>query len=668
MMNLQKRRVFVGNLPPNTTENDIVKKFSKFGCIQSVEIKQRPDSSTFAFLDFEITNKDYNPHTLDELKENIRQQIALISADELQRVFRNFRKRCEVCIRHDSSSDSEEEAKWKLKKFKGTKENFPYSKNEENETANSSKFSSDHKKSVALQKPGNILQRLEAFSDFWKDEEESSKTPRKNKNANKMLNGSPVGNDTTFRNDDSGHKNKKIVFESNDESESDHASEIHEEFDEERTVNDEVEENRIKKSSLFNDSSDDNDEDDDFKIRSQFEGEKGQKLLQLQTKYANDKRFTLDERFYESEDDSTKENADKTESGGDLEEEKKRQLEILENVLGRGIPVSQSKNKNKGTAMLRFDPSKPDHAKFEKQIAPKTKLKAIDSIPDLETDVREKKKEKKEANEDEQTPVSKEKFYVVKDVLTEYLQKKEKGKEMSLLELGTAMLRFDPSKPDHAKFEKQIAPKTKLKAIDSIPDLETDVKEKKKEKKEANEDEQIPVSKEKFYVVKDVLTEYLQKKEKGKEMSLLELYGRKDEGSADEENEEHGAVPLQKGKQIGWDTNPFKYDSSDEEDGGKEQSSMPMDVDVENRASTSSQLNRVNFNESFFFKPNDPRLREGLEFLARGQPTEAAHNFTTHRRELKQLIRFKVKNNLRNHRPFKKKVGGAKANKFRKKF
>ncbi|PSN50353.1 hypothetical protein C0J52_07590 [Blattella germanica] len=216
---------------------------------------------------------------------------------------------------------------------------------------------------------------------------------------------------------DSGYKNKRIVFE-------------------ERTVNDEVEENQIKKSSLFNDSSDDNNEDDDFKIRSQFEGEKGQKLLQLQTKYANDKRFTLDERFYESEDDSTKENADKTESGGDLEEEKKRQLEILANVLGHGIPVSQSKNKNSGTPMLRFDPSKPDHAKFEKQIAPKTKLKAINSIPDLETDVKEKKKKKKEANEDEvRIPVSNETFYVVKDVLTEYLQKKEKGKEMSLLEL-----------------------------------------------------------------------------------------------------------------------------------------------------------------------------------------------------------------------------------------
>ncbi|PSN30513.1 Cryptochrome-1 [Blattella germanica] len=61
--------------------------------------EQSPHKS-LSKLTQQITHKDYNPHTLDELKENIRQQIALISMDELQRVFRNFRKRCEACIRH----------------------------------------------------------------------------------------------------------------------------------------------------------------------------------------------------------------------------------------------------------------------------------------------------------------------------------------------------------------------------------------------------------------------------------------------------------------------------------------------------------------------------------------------------------------------------------------
>jgi RNA recognition motif-containing protein len=57
MMHAEKKRVFVGNLPPDTTQTDIAKQFSKFGSVLSVEIKQRPDSSTFAFLDF-VTDED----------------------------------------------------------------------------------------------------------------------------------------------------------------------------------------------------------------------------------------------------------------------------------------------------------------------------------------------------------------------------------------------------------------------------------------------------------------------------------------------------------------------------------------------------------------------------------------------------------------------------------
>ncbi|PSN46547.1 hypothetical protein C0J52_19601, partial [Blattella germanica] len=39
-----------------------------------------------------------NPHTLDELKENIRQEIRNISRDELLKVSANVLKRCEACL------------------------------------------------------------------------------------------------------------------------------------------------------------------------------------------------------------------------------------------------------------------------------------------------------------------------------------------------------------------------------------------------------------------------------------------------------------------------------------------------------------------------------------------------------------------------------------------
>jgi len=50
-MPAEKKRVFVGNLPTDTTQADVAKLFSNFGSVLSVEIKQHPNSSTFAFLD-----------------------------------------------------------------------------------------------------------------------------------------------------------------------------------------------------------------------------------------------------------------------------------------------------------------------------------------------------------------------------------------------------------------------------------------------------------------------------------------------------------------------------------------------------------------------------------------------------------------------------------------
>jgi RNA-binding proteins (RRM domain) len=56
-MPAEKKRVFVGNLPADTTQADVIKLFSNFGNVLSVEIKQHPNSSTFAFLDLK-TDED----------------------------------------------------------------------------------------------------------------------------------------------------------------------------------------------------------------------------------------------------------------------------------------------------------------------------------------------------------------------------------------------------------------------------------------------------------------------------------------------------------------------------------------------------------------------------------------------------------------------------------
>jgi hypothetical protein len=82
------------------------------------------------------------------------------------------------------------------------------------------------------------------------------------------------------------------------------------------------------------------------------------------------------------------------------------------------------------------------------------------------------------------------------------------------------MLRFDPTKPDHAKFEKKTEPKIKKEVPDISPDKEPKVVYDKEEDKVEN-----VVSKEKFYKVADSLKETLQKHDEKNEFSLRKLFG-----------------------------------------------------------------------------------------------------------------------------------------------
>lgn len=178
----------------------------------------------------------------------------------------------------------------------------------------------------------------------------------------------------------------------------------------------EEENDTFKNKSLF----DENDEDDDninFEIKEQFEGKKGQKILELQSKYKSDSRFILDKRFVDDDEDE-EQNEDQIEVG--REDEKIKQLNILQDVLGVTIKSKsiefQNMNDGKKKAkmgMLRFDPSQPDHARF---LAPTI---------NLAQDGKNKKKKHKEIEPEEpklevpKIEVSKDQFYNVSDTLKE---------------------------------------------------------------------------------------------------------------------------------------------------------------------------------------------------------------------------------------------------------
>ncbi|XP_021932644.1 nucleolar protein 8-like [Zootermopsis nevadensis] len=179
-----------------------------------------------------------------------------------------------------------------------------------------------------------------------------------------------------------------------------------------------------KKTILFEDSSD-VEEEGNLKVKPQFEGVKGQKLLELQSRFASDNRFALDERFYESDEEVCAEASDSVQTAR-VEDERRRQFEILKDVLGHPIPIKEDKkDKSKRVPMLRFDPTKPDHAKFEEKTEPKIKRKVPDNSTDKEPKVVYDTKEEKIQN----VAVSKENFYKVAKSLKETLQKRDEKNE-----------------------------------------------------------------------------------------------------------------------------------------------------------------------------------------------------------------------------------------------
>ncbi|XP_066051941.1 nucleolar protein 8 isoform X2 [Chamaea fasciata] len=184
-----------------------------------------------------------------------------------------------------------------------------------------------------------------------------------------------------------------------------------------------------KPSGRLFDSSEDEQEDTDderFKIKPQFEGKAGEKLLQLQSRFGTDERFRMDARFLESdsEEEETKSlNADEEE---ELAAEKKKNLQILGSLLNINLEqpkpneTTMSVKKFKDINALRYDPTREDHAVFERKL----------SAPEKESKAKRKKKE-----ESETLPqVSEEIYYDIaadfKDLFGSLKNKPEKTEEI----------------------------------------------------------------------------------------------------------------------------------------------------------------------------------------------------------------------------------------------
>ncbi|XP_053157048.1 nucleolar protein 8 [Hemicordylus capensis] len=170
------------------------------------------------------------------------------------------------------------------------------------------------------------------------------------------------------------NKHKHIVFESDSESEAELQENTKESFG--KLLGKEF---TTKTSGKLFESSEDeldatDEEADRFKIKPQFEGKAGEKLMYLQSRFGTDERFRMDTRFLES--DSEQEDEPKKMEMDEEEElalEKKKNLEIMKNLLNINLelpkPSKQAANakKFKDINALRYDPTRQDHAVFERK-------------------------------------------------------------------------------------------------------------------------------------------------------------------------------------------------------------------------------------------------------------------------------------------------------------
>ncbi|CAH0552142.1 unnamed protein product [Brassicogethes aeneus] len=589
-MKLQEKRIFISDLPETATEDECKTLFGEYGKVKSIEIKERKELGPKNYsLFFAYINLETDDHSIQKCFKDFAQNEWHGQYVQLQLARESFLDRLKREREENEKNNGNATSQPKLeplqpKIINGVKKT---PKKESSSESSSETESEDEKppvkKTSAITKPVSTKSSSSSSSSSSESEKEieppitdfvikSNKGKQLNKNGLVI---ESVGNEPIIKIDLSKKKPATVNSEANLKR-LQSLNRMKEGYKSQKlTINkalakvDATQDNKVvfsgkssekkDKKSLFDDEESDGENfEDNFKVKEQFQGKKGQKLLELQSKFKNDKRFALDERFVEEDDEQVMtENRDLEDLT--LEEEKQKELEILGEVLGKNLPAKSKLNEEK--QMLRFDPTQPEHSKYEmqKEVAP------------------------------------------------------------------------PKSKKKRRDFEEAFADK------------------------KVEESKQPEVSKEVFYKVTENLKETLHGEKPG--FSLLGMFGKNEDV---EENGEETAEKIIRGNNnnLGGDKNPFKYDSSDDEDQTED---IPNASNQEQKDVPDTRNVRF-WSESFFFKDDDYRLQEGFDFIEKMRLEEKGE-FTKLRRDLKEIVRSKVRNNQRKDKPFRKKLGGNKKRK-----
>ncbi|GFS50637.1 uncharacterized protein NPIL_247731 [Nephila pilipes] len=176
-----------------------------------------------------------------------------------------------------------------------------------------------------------------------------------------------------------------------------------------RTTFEEPSEKSLDKNklTLFDSDEDEDNYEDDFSIRPQFEGEKGQYLLEKNAEFSS--RFKLDERFKDDDNEEISENIATQEK-----EEKIKNMKILESVLGYEVieKYPDGRKPTKRQQMVRFDPEDENASEY-------LKTREI-SVKEPPKKVRKKQVVEEEATE-KPIPISTERYIEVSSNLKDLI-------------------------------------------------------------------------------------------------------------------------------------------------------------------------------------------------------------------------------------------------------
>uniref|UniRef100_A0A6P7H9Y6 Probable RNA-binding protein CG14230 n=1 Tax=Diabrotica virgifera virgifera TaxID=50390 RepID=A0A6P7H9Y6_DIAVI len=379
-MKLETKRIFISDLPETASKDELQNIFGNYGEVSSIEIKERKElgqKNTSLFFAYVTTNIDaksldncFNDFSKGKwFGQRVMLQIAKESfLDRLKRERQN-----QPLNIPKTETTSEEKPILPEKKVNGLPKFTPkkHVSSDSDSSSTSSSDSEDEEEKPKLvnnnQKSVDIVNETQYHDPDFKIKNNRGKTlinakslkiesvgkepiikiEKQNKKAPINTSEANIKRLESLKNLKQGYQNQKSLIQaalSNVDSRSrnkiifDDTEDI---SNNKTTSHSNKKQNKVTedKRSLFNGSDSEEEFEPSFSVKEHFQGKEGQKLLELQSKYKNDKRFALDARFL-NEDKTEEQNVENTTNENEdisLEEEKRQEYAILEKVLGKKV-------------------------------------------------------------------------------------------------------------------------------------------------------------------------------------------------------------------------------------------------------------------------------------------------------------------------------------------